>query len=369
MTRFRMLKLLAVLAACALGPTVSAPAQTDASAASGTILGVAAPLSDSPAILGRQVVDGAWAAANPKVQIDTADTTCSAEGGRQAAQRFVDKHATVVVGFLCTDAIEAALPILTKAGIPTIDVGVRANRLTDRRSDTGYDVWRIAPRSDADAKAIADYLAKRWSDVPFGLVNDGAIAHRNLTEAIRRLLKDRGLEPQVVDNYRPAEEKQFGLVRRLQRSGVTRFFIAGDRPDVAIIARDAASSGLDLEIVGGEELFDETSQDTPLPDGIVAIGPQTRFPKLSGDTSANADNPDLLVPQGYFGPAYAAAQIAIAAAEASRATGRPIGEILASRRFDTALGPIGFDVKGDSDLDLFGARVWRGDRFVDAAGG
>ena len=173
MTRFRTLALLAALTASALGPPASAAAQTGASAASGTILGVAAPLSDSPAVLGQQVVDGAWAAANPaaspKVQIDTADTTCSAEGGRQAARRFVGKHVTVVVGFLCTDAIEAALPILTKAGIPTIDVGVRANRLTDRRSDTGYDVWRIAPRSDADAKAIADYLAKRWGDVPFGL--------------------------------------------------------------------------------------------------------------------------------------------------------------------------------------------------------
>lgn len=338
------------------------------------VIGVAAPLSDSEAILGAQMTGGVEAAvarlakADGKVETVTADTTCSAEGGRQAAETFVATNVAIVVGFLCTEALEAALPVLREAAIPTLDVGVRANRLTDRRDRTGDLIWRIAPRSDAEAAKVAETLASRWRDQPFGLVEDGSITARGLTDAVRRLLEAQGMVPQTIDNYRPAEEKQFALARRLERTGVTRFFIAGDRPDVATIARDAAELGLDLEIVGGESLLDEVSIDVPLPDGIVAVAPRARFPELNG--SADAPTPaDDASPKGYYGPAYAATEIAVAAIRAARKSGRTVPVVLESEAFATELGTIRFDAKGDSDLDLYRVFVWRGDRFTDEAGG
>ena len=57
---------------------------------------------------------------------------------------------SVVVGFLCTEAIEAAMPILKDAGIPVITVGVRTDSLTDRKVKTGWPVFRLAPRADAE---------------------------------------------------------------------------------------------------------------------------------------------------------------------------------------------------------------------------
>lgn len=336
-------------------------------------LGVAAPLSDSAGILGRQLADGARAAAvkltdgeGQTIEVVEADTKCSADGGKQAAETFAAMNVSVVVGFLCADAIEAALPILAEAAIPTLDVGVRANRLTDRRERTGFLVWRVAPRSDTEAAAAASYLANRWKAEPFGLLEDGSIAARALSDAVRRLLADQGMKPQTIDNYRPAEEKQFGLVRRLERTGVSRFFIAGDRPDIAIIARDAAAIGLALDIVGGEALFDEASTDVPMPDGIVAVAPRTSYPELQDGAP---DEGPMAGPQGYFGPAFAATQIVVAAADQSRKTGRPIAEILSDEAFQTELGPIRFDAKGDSDLDLYRAFEWRGNGFVGETGG
>ncbi|WP_206454426.1 ABC transporter substrate-binding protein [Aurantimonas marina] len=334
-------------------------------------LGVAAPLSDSVGILGRQLAAGARVAVTKlgdgqRVAVVEADTKCSADGGKQAAESFVAMNVTIVVGFLCADAIEAALPILAEAGIPTLDVGVRANRLTDRRERTGFLVWRVAPRSDKEAAAAANYLAGRWKAQPFGLLEDGSIAARALTDSVRRLLADQGMKPQTIDNYRPAEEKQFGLIRRLERTGVSRFFIAGDRPDIATIARDATEIGLALDIVGGEALFDEASKDVPLPDGIVAVAPRSHFPELQDGAP---DKGPMDGPQGYFGPAFAATQIAVAAAGQNRETGWPIADILGSETFSTALGAIRFDAKGDSDLDLYRVFEWRGNGFVDETGG
>ena len=339
------------------------------------MIGIAAPLSDSQEILGRQVADGvaaALASRNGAVKTSLADTSCSAEGGAAAARKFIAEKASVVVGFLCVEAIEAALPILKDAGIPTIDVGVRANRLTDNKARTGFLVYRLAPHSEAEAAAVARYVAARWADQPFGLVDDGSIASRGLSDAVRRRLGDAGLQPQTVDNFRPAEEKQFGLARRLERTGVTRFFIAGDRPDIAIIARDAKDVGLDLSILGSEALFDEASTDAPLPAGIVAIGPKTSFPELEPKDAAvdgaEADGGHL-PPQGHFGTAYVAAEIAVAAIGDSRQADEPLGGVLSTKTFATSLGPVKFDAKGDGDLDLFRVYEWRGDAFVDETGG
>ena len=375
----------AVLAFTAVAAaTMSRPAvaQEDAGGAR-IVVGVAAPLVGSPSILGRQLTDGAREAAKrlggtgqSAIETIEADTGCSADGGRAAAQRFVDAGARIVIGFLCTDAIEAALPILKGAKVPLLDVGVRANRLTDLRDRTGNLVWRIAPRSDAEAKRIAGLLAERWKGEPFGLIDDGSIAARGLSDTVRRLLADNGLKPQSIDNYRPAEEKQFGLVRRLQRTGVTRFFIAGDRPDIAIISRDAGEIGLTMQVIGGEALLDEAGE-VPLAEGTLAVAPKLNYRELSGESARPAPGTtpfeqDAMGPQGDFGPAYAATEVAISALRAADAAGAGsagIAGALSEQTFQTALGPVRFDARGDSDLDLTRVYRWTGERFVPEAGG
>ncbi|KQT86268.1 branched-chain amino acid ABC transporter substrate-binding protein [Aurantimonas sp. Leaf443] len=348
-------------AAPALGQDRGAPAA----------IGIAAPLEGAQALLGRQIADGVRAAAarlgpDAVPRLVEADTACTAEGGRAAAERFVAEKVEIVVGFLCSEEIEAALPILQAAGIPTLNVGVRANRLTDERARTGHLVWRVAPRSDAEASALARTIVARWTDQPFGLVEDGSIEARTLVDTVRRLLSEQGLQPSILETFRPAEEKQFGLVRRLQRSGVTRFLVVGERPDVATIARDAASNGLALEIVGGEKLFDEGDPALPLPAGTIAVGPKNRFPELR--PAGTPEDPDAAEPgpYGYYGPAFAATEIALQTIGQARDLDRPLPEILSGATFRTVLGPIRFDAKGDSTLDLYRAFRWEDERFTEA---
>ncbi|EAU41161.1 putative amino acid-binding periplasmic protein [Fulvimarina pelagi HTCC2506] len=322
------------------------------------VIGVSAPLSGSSALLGQQIVNGAQEAGSGVATIAPADTECTPEGGEVAARSYVEEEARIVVGFLCTESLLAALPILTEAGIPVIDVGVRANRVTDDREDTGHLVWRLAPRSDAEARAIAETISKRWRNEPFGLIEDGSIANRGLVDTVRRLVAEEGLEPAATDNYRPAEEKQFGLVRRLARTGVTRFFIAGDRPDIAVIARDAAELDLDLQIIGGESLLDETSVDQPLPEGIVALAPPYSY------APPEADGVEDIALSGYGGVAHAAVEIAVRALELAEGSTRSLAEILNEESFETLLGTVAFDEKGDARAVAYRPLRWSGSEFI-----
>ncbi|GGD90958.1 amino acid-binding protein [Aureimonas endophytica] len=333
---------------------------TQVQAAEPPRIGVAAPLSGPNAVLGTQLREGARLAARSRAALVEADTACTAEGGRNAANRFVAEKVGIVVGFLCTEALEAALPILRQAGIATLDVGVRADRFTAKRRKTGDLVWRLAPSSHAEADALASLVAARWRDLPFGILDDGSVYARDLADALRQKLEAGGLKPFALDTYRPAEEKQFGLARRLARTGVTHFVVLGERADAAVIARDAAANGQALQLLGGESLLDEPNEAAELPVDTLATAPQDRFPGLT--RGVGTDNVER---QGYFGPAFAATEIAIAAAS----NGQPPATALNAERFATGLGPVRFDANGDGDLALFRTFRFNGRDFREETGG
>jgi len=327
-------------------------------------IGLAAPLSDAFALLGQQMRDGAaLAAASSGWGLTVDDDRCTAEGGQEAARGFVERGARVVVGFLCTEAIEAAMPILAEAGIPVITSGVRSGGLTDRRGRTGWPVWRVAPRADAELAAVADILVRRWRGELFAIVDDGTIHGRELAESLRLAAELAGLQPVFVDTFRPQSDNQIGLVGRLRRAGATHVFVGGDRDDVAIMARDAAELGYELTIAGGESLL--APGLVPLAAGVLMVGiPEAAdmFDEGTAELFLEAG----IVPQGYVAPTYAAVEIAIQAIERADAERRPLAQVLAETAFPTLIGTVSFDDKGDRTGSPYRLLRYDGERFLPA---
>lgn len=320
-------------------------------------VGVVAPLSGPNAILGRQVVDGARVAAGERAKIADADDACTAEGGRAAAERLVAAKVRIVIGFLCTESIEAALPTFSQAGIPVITVGVRTDSLTERREKTGWNVFRLAPRADAERAAASEIIPRLWRDVPFAIVDDGTIYGRELAESVRAAAEQRALRPVFVDTYRPQLDNQIGLVGRLRRSGASAVFVGGDVEDVAIMARDAAQIGADL-IFGGGETLRQPSEAAPLLAGTIMIGlpdPASLAPQSTLDSLRNKG----VIPDGYVLPAYAAMEIALQSGGVVAA--------IANGRFDTAQGSIAFGPKGDLATSPYRLFRFDGTKFEEIA--
>jgi branched-chain amino acid transport system substrate-binding protein len=309
-----------------------------AAASAQETIGIAAPLSGPMAILGEQVRRGAEVAADRAgLRLAVADDSCTAEGGRRAAEEFVRQRVRIVVGFLCAESIEAALPILTQASIAAITVGVRTNGLTDRKTRTGWPVYRLAPRADAELDAVARILTRLWQGALFAIVDDGTIHARELSESLRAAAEQAGLRPVLVETFRPQLENQTALIARLRRAGATRVFVGGDRDDVAIMSRDAAEGTPPLVFAGGETLR-ARGDGPPLAEGTIMIA----LPEggLAADAAA-AFAAQGIAPEGYAPISHAAVEIAAAALTAAG----PVA--LEGRRFSTALGPVTFDAKGD----------------------
>lgn len=335
--------------------------------ASAQSIGVVGPFSDQLELLGAQLRQGVEVAA-PTVGLSTssltfADDACSAEAGAAAARQMVDAGVDIVVGFLCTESIEAAMPALAEAGIPVITPGVRTDSLTDTRERTGWPVFRTAPRAGDEQAAVSELLVPRWRDALFALVDDGTIYGRELTESFRLSAETAGLAAIFVDTYRPQMDNQIGLVARLRRAGATHVLVGGDRSDIAIMARDAAELGYDLTIAGGESLR-AAPGDVPLAEGVLMVGAPEPASIAGPEALAAFDNRGI-VPEGYALPAFAATEIAAEALGTARAEGIGVAEALDRGAFDTALGPVAFDDNGDLEGNPYRLLRFDGQSFVE----
>mgnify|MGYP000896398375 CR=1 FL=1 len=335
--------------------------------ADGFTIGIAAPLSGPSARLGEQVKAGAEAsagAANPAIPLNIVDDQCNAEGGGAAARQFVEAKVTVVVGFLCTESIEAAMPILKEAGIPVITVGVRTNSLTDGKIKSGWPVYRMAPRADAEGAAVARFLVPLWRDQLFAIIDDGTIYGRELAETLRSEAEKEALQPVYVDTFRPQLENQIALAGRLRKAGATHVFVGGDLEDIAVLGRDAAGLDYQLTIAAGEALRSAASE-VPLATGTLMVG-LPEWADVATPAAVAAIKAKGVEAEGYSLPAYAAVEVAAGAHAGAQTASKPLAEAIGKGEFDTAIGKIAFDEKGDLRDNPYRLFRFDGTKFVEA---
>ncbi len=301
------------------------------------------------------------AAETSDVKIVEADDTCTAEGGLAAARQFVEAEVGVVVGFLCVDSIEAALPVLKDAGIPVVTTGVRVDSLTERRAKTGWPVFRLAPRVSEELGATQAFLVQRWKDEHFAIIDDGTIYGRELAEGFRLAAEQAGLKPVFVDTFRPQLDNQIALAGRLRKAGATHVFVGGDRSDIAILARDAKDLGYPLTIAGGETLR-ATDSEVPLPSGILMIG-LPEWTELADPETIRRMQEDGVVAEGYMLPTYSAVEVASEAMRVAASTETTVSAALQSATYATVIGDVRFDGTGDWEGNPYRLFEYNGERF------
>lgn len=330
------------------------------------VIGIAVPLSGPFMQLGQQIQRGADTASSLRtdevIQLRILDDSCSSEGGLEVAHSLVETGVGAVVGFVCTAAMEAALPVLAKAGIPVLTPAVRTASVTSGSETEKSLVFRLAPRTSDEVDAVSNILIRRWRNAFFAIVDDGTIYGRELAEGFRLRARDAGLDPVFVDGFRPQQDSQAGLVRRLRKAGATHVFVGGDRDDVAVIAQDAERLGLELEIAAGEALR-AAPGPVDIKPGVLMIG-LPDWKEISEQAILADFELEEAATDGYMLPAFAATQIAAEALLEARESKRQIPEILASTSYSTIIGPVAFRADGELSKNPFRLFRFNGTRFV-----
>ena len=96
------------------------------------------------------------------IKISGQDSGCSAEGGQAAATRLAaDPTIVAAIGSNCSSEAKPGVPILWKAGIPTVSPSNTAPYLTDPERSDGYSGYLRTCHNDKVQGAIAANFAFR----------------------------------------------------------------------------------------------------------------------------------------------------------------------------------------------------------------
>ncbi|MBV2143841.1 ABC transporter substrate-binding protein [Falsochrobactrum sp. TDYN1] len=309
-------------------------------------IGFAAPLSGGFALLGKQLGDGAQVAASVKnVSLTIADDQCNAEGGKAVAENFIREGVQIAAGFLCSEALEAALPVLNQNNIPVIASGISNLTLTERRSTAPMPIFHLTTGLEKEMHATGSFLASLWRSQPFAIIDDGTIEGRERAARLVAQLKEQQLQPVFTDTYRPGLENQNALVARLRRAGATHVYVGGERDDIAAIGASAHTLKYSLVIAGGSVLKAAPSPQ-PLSEGTLMIAPLNPQDLPTAKPAIDAlRKADSLV-GAYSITGYATVELAAEALKQAQEQNRTVQNILSDSSFETVLGTIKFDANG-----------------------
>lgn len=331
--------------------------------AAGLKIAVVAPAQGPFASLGRQMLDGARFQAEERgSEIVAIAETCEPGDAETLKTALLSSGAEAAIGFLCTESLEAALPALAEAGIPALTLSVRSDILMEDALKKKWPFFRLVPSAKMEAQKITDVILSRWKNKPLALIEDGTIHGRELVETVRAALAEIGLTPVFSDTYRPSQEQQVSLVRRLGKSGATHVFTGGDRADTAVIARDAASERIPLTLMGGEAL-EAADQPVPLANGVLAVSLPDYASGAGASAVVEAMTAAKLLPEGYVLPAFSAVTLLEQAKDQANKDGQPLMEALLKGPYQTAIGPILFNASHELADNPYQLLEWKTGRF------
>jgi len=329
-------------------------------------IGIAAPLSGGFAPLGNQLVDGARVAATAKnAQLIVADDRCDAAGGKAAAETFVKENVTIATGFLCSEALEAALPVLNQQNIPIIATGVSDSTLTEKRASTPFSIFRLTTGLDKETRATGSFLGSMWRAQPFAVIDDGTIEGRERAAKVLASLKEQQLQPVFTDTYRPGLENQNALVSRLRRAGATHVYVGGERDDIAAIGASAAALKYPLVIAGGSVL-NAAPGTQPLSSETLMIAPLKPQDLPTAKPAVDAINQAGKLPEAYAVMGYATIELAANAISRAASQKQPLIDMLRENSFETVLGTLKFDANGMRTDNPNRLQRYDGTRFITA---
>jgi branched-chain amino acid transport system substrate-binding protein len=359
----------AALIASTLALLAAAPASAD------ILIGVAGPMTGSFAVLGQQMTAGAGMAVadinaaggvlGEPLALSVGDDLCTRKEADAVANQMTGRRILFMAGHLCSTATMAAAPIYAEAKIVEITPGSTNPKLTDERAGPGF--FRLAERDDRQGPAVAALIAGRFRDARVAVVHDDAASGKAIADSVTEALGNVAIRPVLADTFESGGRDYMPLVSRLKDARIDVVFIGGLAADAGLIVRQMRAAGMTAATaIGGDSLL---SDDFWQAAGDAGDGTLVTYPP---DPALAPEAAEIvrrfraagIEPEAYVLPTYAAVQVyAAAVAKAGGADFAKVSAAIAASSFDTVIGKVAFDAKGDMTRPGFVVYEWKAGRY------
>jgi branched-chain amino acid transport system substrate-binding protein len=348
---------------------------TDISPARAEILvGDASPLTGPVSWAGEQAVAGTELAVadinarggvlGGQIRLISVDDACDTEQAVAAARKLISVGVMFVVGHICSGGAIPTAPLYESAGVIVISPSATNPRLTE---EGRANVFRVVGRDDQQGILGGNYLADHWGEKKIAILHDGQAYGLGLAEETKKTLNTRGVREAIFEQITPGLVDYFDVLEKIQATNVDVLYYAGYAAEAGLLIRQLRDRGDDLQLVSADAL---STEDFSLIAGTAGEG--TLFTSYR-DPSSNSVAAAILerarergiVPNYRVLYSYGAVQAWAAAVErAGSLDSKAVITALHSHEFETVLGRIRFDEKGDVLPSGFEWFVWTNGEFV-----
>jgi branched-chain amino acid transport system substrate-binding protein len=299
-------------------------------------------------VLGRQLV------------LEIGDDACDPRQAVSVANQMAGRGVRFVAGHFCSGSSIPASKVYGEEGVLQISPASTNPRFTDEGS---WNTFRTCGRDDQQGQVAGRYIADNFRGRRIAILHDNTAYGKGLADETKKALNAAGVTETLYAAYTPGERDYAAIVSRLQQANVDVVYLGGYHTEGGLILRQAKERGMNVTLIGGDALVtNEFWQIT----GAAGEGtlmtfssdPRKRPTAAEVVQRFRAKNID---PEGYVLYTYAAIQTwAEAAKKINSLEPRRIAEALkAQGPWQTVLGPISFDAKGDVTVPDYVFYIWK----------
>jgi branched-chain amino acid transport system substrate-binding protein len=307
-----------------------------------------ADINAAGGVLGQQLV------------LEIGDDACDPRQAVSVANNLVSRRVQFVAGHFCSGSSIPASKVYAEEGVLQMSPASTNPRFTD---EGGWNTFRVCGRDDQQGLVAGNFIARTFPGQRVAILHDNSAYGKGLADEVKKNMNAAGLQETLYQAYVAGERDYSALVSRLQQANIQVVYFGGYHTEAGLIVRQMRERGLNAVPIGADALVtNEYWQIT----GAAGEGTLMTFPAdpRKRPTAAEvvakfrARNID---PEGYVLYTYAAIQIwADAAKKAGTANPQRVAAMLKSGGpWQSVLGPISFDAKGDVTVADYVFYVWR----------
>jgi len=282
-----------------------------------------------------------------KLKYIVRDDDCNKDKAVKIAHELVELKVTMVMGHLCSDASIAASTIYEKAGIIEISPSSTNPKYTDR----GYQlIFRTTGRDDMQGFVIAEHIIRSYKTKKLGILFEDNDYSKGVVEVTKKFLNQAGIK-EAFHEKAPTEPYDFStIIEKMDKEKIEVLLFPGLPASVEAFAAQAKKAGTKVRLIGSDAFSGVTftKENRRHMDGA-----QFSFPPDPKDDRRNKKVVKKYKSEGYKPEAftfysYGAVEVwAKAVAKAGTFDASKVAQTLRTEKFDTVLGEINFDEKGD----------------------
>lgn len=353
-------------------------AATGAKAAEITIA-VAGPFSGPVATVGEQFKHGAEAGVaavnaaggvNGKmIKLDVEDDVCDPKQAVAVANRLASLGVKFVDGHACSGSSIPASEIYAENKILMMTPSSSNPLLTEQAATKKWTtIFRLYGRDDAQGQFIGPWIAEKFKDKKIVILHDKSAYGQGLATAVKTGLNASGVKEVLFDSINPGEKDYSAVASKLKALGAQFVYFGGYHPEAGLILRQAGDQGFKFTLMMGDAIatpeFWQISG--PAGEGTLFTFPSDPQGRPTAAKAVADFKKTGFQPEGFTLFAYAVIQTI---AEGIKRSGSedPVKVAAALRSgppFDTVVGPVSFDEKGDLKDATYDVNVWHDGKYA-----